>query len=205
MSLKKEPFFLIYALLLVTGTIIYFLGDHGDTVLWINQLHNPITDSLFKWITFLGDGIFFAIVTLLLLLRNWRTGLLLLGMGLTQTLISFFLKKVIFKGTPRPKTYFASFEEINLHFVEGVKVHSYNSFPSGHTLTAFALATFMAGYLKHPKLSLLFLALATLAGFSRVYLAQHFLIDVCVGSLLGVVIGYVFYGWHESVPSNRIV
>ncbi|MDW3197527.1 MAG: phosphatase PAP2 family protein [Cytophagales bacterium] len=201
MSFKKDPFFLIYGLLLVVGTIIYFFGDHGDTVLWANRLHTPATDVLFKWLTYLGDGIFFGIATLLLLIRNWRTGLVVLGMGLTQTLVSAIFKRVIFRGEPRPKTFFSEFEGINLHFVEGVKVHAYNSFPSGHTLTAFALATFMAGYLKDTKMTMLFLVLATLAGFSRVYLAQHFLIDVCVGSFLGVVIGYVFHRLNESIST----
>ena len=204
MSLKKDPFLIVYVLLLSIGTIIYFLGEHGDTVLWINRLHNPITDFLFKWITHLGDGIFFAIVIILLLIRNRRTGLIVLAMGLSQTLVVFILKRLVFTGTPRPRTYFAEFEGITLHFVEGVKVHAYNSFPSGHTLTAFALATFMALYLKNARLAILFLLIATLAGFSRIYLAQHFLIDVSVGSLLGVAIGYIFYRWHEKMQSNRI-
>ncbi len=199
MSLRREPFFLIYFLLLTLATTLYFSGEHGDTVLWANRWHNPITDFLFKWITHLGDGIFFAIVTLIMLIRNWRTGLLLLGMGLAQTVVSFFLKRVVFKSQPRPKTYFSDFEEINLHLVEGVKVHAYNSFPSGHTLTAFALATFMVLYVNNKKLSLCFLVLACLAGFSRIYLAQHFLIDVCFGSLLGVIIGYIFHHWHLSM------
>ena len=202
MTRRKDSFFLLYGLLLGLGTVTYFLGNHGDTVLWINQFHNPGTDLLFKWITHLGDGYFFALITLILLIRNWRTGLILLAMGLAQTGVSSLFKRVIFKGQPRPKTYFADFEAINLHFVEGVKVHAYNSFPSGHTLTAFALATFMALYFKDGRLSLLMLFLAVLAGFSRIYLAQHFLIDVCVGSLLGVVLGYAFFTWHEKIISS---
>lgn len=203
MSLKRNPFFLFYFPLLTLATIIYFMGAHGDTVLWANRWHNPVTDTLFKWITYLGDGVFFAIVTLIMLIRNWRTGLLLLGMGLTQTVVSFFLKRVVFKSQPRPKTFFQDFEGINLHFVEGVKVHAYNSFPSGHTLTAFALATFMMLYIGNRKLSILFLLLACLAGFSRIYLAQHFLIDVCVGSFLGIIIGYVFFHWHRGIQARN--
>lgn len=204
MIFKKDPFFLGYGVLLIITTVIYFLGEHGDTVLWANQWHNPITDFLFKWITHLGDGVFFALVTLALLIRNWKTGLVLLAMGLAQTVVSFFLKRIVFKSQPRPKTYFEDFETITLQFVEGVKIHAYNSFPSGHTLTAFALATFMVGYFKNQNLSLLFLALAVLAGFSRIYLAQHFLIDVCIGSLLGVIIGYAFHQWHEKIQARNI-
>lgn len=200
---KKEPYLLIYTVLLITATTVYFTGDHGDTVLWANSWHNPTTDFLFKWLTHLGDGIFFGIVTITMLVYKRRTGLLILGMGLAQSLLVFFLKRIIFKGHPRPKTYFQDFEAISLHFVEGVKIHSYNSFPSGHTLTAFALATFMALYYRNTGLSLLFLPLACLAGFSRIYLAQHFLIDVCVGSLLGVMMGYGFHHWHLKMEASK--
>lgn len=204
MIFRKGPLLRIYVLMLTLSTVIYLMGEHGDTVLWANQWHNPVTDFLFKWITHLGDGVFFTFVTLALLIRNWRTGLVLLAMGLAQTVVSFFLKRIVFKSQPRPKTYFEDFEAITLHFVEGVKVHAYNSFPSGHTLTAFALATFMVCYFKNQKLSLLFLALAILAGFSRIYLAQHFLIDVCIGSLLGVIIGYTFHQWHEKIHARNV-
>ena len=175
-----------YLLLVITGLVIYFSGPHGTTVLWINTRHHPVLDFSFQWLTYLGDGITFAIAVAIFLILRWRTGLILLGLGLVQTLLSFLLKRVIFPGTPRPKTYF---EDMDLHFVAGVKVHAYNAFPSGHTMTAFALATFLVYAIRNQKSAVLLLLLATLAGFSRIYLLQHFLIDVCVGSFLGVVLG----------------
>ncbi len=203
MIVKKDPFLPTYLLFLIPVSLLYFKGNHGDTVLWANQMHGPVQDFLFKWITYLGDGIFFAIMVIILLVKNKRTGLVLLSMGLTLSLVSYILKRVVFKGQPRPKIYFESFDEIQLHFVEGVKMHSYNSFPSGHTLTAFALATFMVCYLKNPKMSLILLGIASLAGFSRIYLAQHFLIDVCAGSLIGVLIGYAFSKWITPIQMHQ--
>ena len=202
MSFRNNLFLLIYFPVLLIATTLYFIGEHGDTVLWANSWHNPVSDFLFKWITYLGDGFFFAIVTLGMLIRNWKTGLLLLSMGIMQSIVSFFLKRVVFKNQPRPRIYFEHFADINLDFVEGVKVHAYNSFPSGHTLTAFALATFMALYLGNKWLSLTFLLIACLTGFSRIYLAQHFLIDICMGSLLGVMIGLAFHEWHLKFQAH---
>ena len=62
------------------------------------------------------------------------------------------------------------------------------SFPSGHTMTAFAVwAVLLQGI---PGMSLLFLAIALLIGISRVFLGMHYPTDVLVGALLGSVLGY---------------
>ena len=42
--------------------------------------------------------------------------------------------------------------------------------------------------------TLLLLALATLGGYSRIYLSQHFLSDVCVGSIIGFVTPFLVFG-----------
>jgi membrane-associated phospholipid phosphatase len=41
--------------------------------------------------------------------------------------------------------------------------------------------------------TLLLLALAALGGYSRIYLSQHFLSDVCVGSMIGFIIPFVVF------------
>lgn len=195
-----DTYLLIYVALLFTGLFIYFKGEHGATVLWLNQRHNPVFDISFKWITYLGDGIVFGLAVAILLIIKWRSGLVLLIMGITQTIISFVMKRVIFPGTPRPKTYFGIDD---LHFVEGVKVHAYNSFPSGHTLTAFGLATFLAYYVNNQKLALLLLITAVLVGISRVYLLQHFLIDICIGSVIGVLLGLLFQKYDQRINQRH--
>jgi membrane-associated phospholipid phosphatase len=61
------------------------------------------------------------------------------------------------------------------------------SFPSGHAMSAFAVATAIA--VLAPRLRWPVLALAALIGFSRVYLGVHFWIDVLAGAALGIAIG----------------
>ena len=61
------------------------------------------------------------------------------------------------------------------------------SFPSGHSLTAFAVATSVA--LFYPKMELALMFCATSVALSRIVLGLHFLSDVLAGSALGVVIG----------------
>ena len=61
------------------------------------------------------------------------------------------------------------------------------SFPSGHAMSAFAVAGAIA--LIAPRLRKPVLVLAAAIAFSRVYLGVHFWIDVLVGSALGLAIG----------------
>ena len=61
------------------------------------------------------------------------------------------------------------------------------SFPSGHSITAFAIA--IAIGLFYPELQPCLLATAVLIALSRIILGMHFLSDVVVGSIIGVILG----------------
>jgi len=61
------------------------------------------------------------------------------------------------------------------------------SFPSGHATNAFALASVVA--LAFPPLAAVAGVLAASIAFSRVALGRHFLGDVVIGALLGILIG----------------
>ena len=65
------------------------------------------------------------------------------------------------------------------------------SFPSGHSMTAFAICVPVSlGYPGlTPGLSLVAVAIAA----SRILLGMHFLSDVVMGSILGALLGYATY------------
>ncbi len=77
--------------------------------------------------------------------------------------------------------------------LDGIQVHSMMSFPSGHSTTAFAIALFLTLTVKNKYWSPVFLLLAILAGYSRLYVAQHFFADVVMGSVIGVFVGLITY------------
>jgi len=62
------------------------------------------------------------------------------------------------------------------------------SFPSGHSITAFAFALSVG--LFYPPLMACLLFLAASVAVSRILLGMHFLSDVAAGSLLGALVGY---------------
>jgi undecaprenyl-diphosphatase len=61
------------------------------------------------------------------------------------------------------------------------------SFPSGHSITAFAVAVSVS--LFYPSLGAALLFCASSVALSRIVLGLHFLSDVVVGSLIGVTLG----------------
>jgi undecaprenyl-diphosphatase len=62
------------------------------------------------------------------------------------------------------------------------------SFPSGHAMSAFAIAIPLCIY--YPELQAALLALSVSIALSRIVLGMHFVSDVVVGSLMGVGLGY---------------
>ena len=177
-------FFIPYGLLFI-ATGIWQIGYRQEIIsLWVNQ-HNSIwADVFFKYATYLGDGRFCVAVGLLFLFWSRRKGLLILGAFAVSGLISQLIKTQFFPQEPRPAQYFA--KTLNhLHQVPGVELHLWNSFPSGHTTSAFALFALLAFWTKNPVYKIVWLLVAATVGYSRMYLLQHFMIDVWAGSLLG--------------------
>jgi undecaprenyl-diphosphatase len=65
------------------------------------------------------------------------------------------------------------------------------SFPSGHSITAFAMAVALGLFYPSLMIGLLFCAFSI--ALSRIVLGMHFLSDVVVGSGLGATLGYLSY------------
>jgi undecaprenyl-diphosphatase len=65
------------------------------------------------------------------------------------------------------------------------------SFPSGHTMTAFAVAIPLSLFYPDLTIGLFFCALSI--AMSRILLGMHFLSDVVAGALIGTALGYLGY------------
>ena len=143
-------------------------------------------DLFFKYATEIGASVPFVVAAGLLFYKVGDALLVLLAQGATALLV--YPVKVLV-GAPRPSLFFATnFPDVVLHQVDGVVLHAVNSFPSGHTAAAFSCMLCLTLICrKKPWTALLFFALAAVAGWSRIYLSQHFAEDVCVGAVVGVV------------------
>ncbi|MEQ6166871.1 MULTISPECIES: phosphatase PAP2 family protein [unclassified Ekhidna] len=200
---NTRSFYISYLCLFGLSVIFYFYQSHGDFVIWLNSLHNPIWDFFFRYWTHTGSVYFFIAAILILVFLKRRYGLILSMVGIGVSLVSSFFKFVVFPDTPRPSIFFEG-QEI-LAKVEGVQMLDLNSFPSGHAMAAFALATFIALMLQNNGYSLLLLTMACLTALSRVYLAQHFLIDIMAGSLIGIIIATAYYVGFEKYLNKETI
>lgn len=76
-----------------------------------------------------------------------------------------------------------------------------DSFPSGHSSTAFALITPFAFYYDNPlSYSLLLLPVST--AISRMIFDKHWATDVLTGGAIGFVIGYYLTKWHKDFSKS---
>ncbi|MEC7944708.1 MAG: phosphatase PAP2 family protein [Bacteroidota bacterium] len=162
---------------------------NADFSIWINQYHFPFLDIFFKYITYLGDGLAALLVLILLLVIRLDYGLIS-AIGFTlSALTTQTLKRFVFGEVPRPFLVFK--EQIDIgqwHLIDGVEMHQFYSFPSGHTTSIFSICILLSLIINQKKYNYIFFMIALLVGFSRIYLSQHFLMDVFVGSLVGSMI-----------------
>jgi membrane-associated phospholipid phosphatase len=196
------PAFLFAALLLS----LLLLYPEGRSFFIINGIHSPVADTLFTYITYLGDGWFVIIIGLLILLfYKYAAGLAcLLGFAFTGGLNSL-LKNHVFLTSPRPKHFF--WRNPMVHYVQDVQVNVEHSFPSGHANAAFFVFTFIVLLRwKHElRMQLLCVFCACAAAYSRVYLAQHFIGDIFFGMLIGASGAFLFYAVYRRLKQVPVL
>ncbi len=156
----------------------------------MNVYHSNFLTWVFIYATYLGDGLFcIAIGILLFLFRRRFLGLMVISSYALSGIVAQIIKYFILE--PRPAILFK--DSGYPYFIDDVTLHNLHSFPSGHTSSAFAMAAVLAFGIKNKNYSLLLLAGAVVVGYSRIYLAQHFLNDVLAGSFIGVVSAIICY------------
>lgn len=170
--------------------IILALFSKEEIHMYVNQHYSTVMDVLFTYWTHLGDGLATALIATIIVIwkfKDYGYSTLILG-ALTLILAGLFaqfMKQLMYPDAMRPLAYFG---ENILRLVPGVKIHLSNSFPSGHSTSAFAFFSFVA-FTATPfrfKLQVVLALAAAMVAYSRMYLSQHFLEDVFVGAMLGM-------------------
>jgi undecaprenyl-diphosphatase len=138
-----------------------------------------------------GDGWLWSAVGLVVLLFGGerrgdalKAGFLAVASGIAAFLI---LKRIT--GRERPIT-------VEPHSWSSLLPPDRFSFPSGHTITAFAVAVSIGLFYPALIAGLIFCALSVAA--SRVLLGLHYLSDVVAGILIGTAVGLIAFHWAGS-------
>jgi len=196
--LKNNLFFLIpYLITLLAAGFVLVTYSKPDIHIWLNGHNSGFFNWVFSHITFLGDGIFAICIAVLLLFYSLRSSVFLLTAYLSTGLVVQILKRLVFTNCQRPVKYFH--DTVQLHLVDGVRLLNGHSFPSGHSASAFALFLSLAIISRNRLIQVICFVLACAVAYSRVYLSQHFLVDIFAGSIIGVIGALALYpGFYKK-------
>lgn len=145
---------------------------------------NPAFDLLFGGLSYSGLGVAAAIVALLLLIKK-ETRIFGVAIGVSAIMGGTVIAQTMKSKIPRDRP-------SNLTFAHVQESIYHSSFPSGHTATAFAIATAIAILFVRrgkPAYAVLSYVWALGVGLSRIYRGVHWPTDVFGGALAGIVGG----------------
>lgn len=191
---KENRFYIVVmAMILVACSFIMKNYDANTILQVVNSWSSNELNQVFKLITHLGEGLLIATVSALLFFKSKRLSIISILAYLSSGLIVQIIKRT--SEVARPIT---QIDPSVFQLMEGFNYHKNNSFPSGHTTSAFAFGTVLMLNSKSHALKSLFFCAMVLVGFSRIYLLQHFLLDVYVGAFIGILFGIISYLFHQK-------
>ena len=165
---------------------LFFFLNGSDSSFWDQFLY--LYSYKWTWIPF-----YLCFLFVFTYRKNWKEILLILlsvsfVILLCDQITSSFFKPTFerFRPTHHPDFY----EEVKT--VLGYRGGKYG-FISGHAANAFGFATFTAMLFKNRIYTGMILLFALVNAYSRVYLGVHFVSDIVVGALVGIMIGYIIY------------
>ncbi|MBI2062119.1 MAG: phosphatase PAP2 family protein [Candidatus Yanofskybacteria bacterium] len=151
----------------------------------INDLagHNVWLD---RFMIFAADKMGYLLIVALLVLfwkKDYFKKVVFVSLG-SALIARFVFVSVIryFLYSPRP---FLVLEHVNILMNHELE----SSFPSGHASFYFALA--MGVYLYNKKIGYIYLILAGLVGFARIFVSVHWPLDILAGAVLGTTTAYI--------------
>jgi membrane-associated phospholipid phosphatase len=193
----------LFSLILALAVAIFLLiYGKENSFLVINKNNSPEFDYFFEYWTYLGDGIIWVPLFAYTLLYKREFFVAVLASLIICTVLTHFFKRVVFPDDYRPIVVLGE----KARTIAGIKINRANSFPSGHTSTAFTLALLLAYLVKRNFWIYFFPVIAFFVGYSRVYLAQHFVTDVFAGMLIGIVSSYLsllVYEWYKKTMRDK--
>jgi membrane-associated phospholipid phosphatase len=186
-KLSYQNFVIASILCIVSAIILFAINSVLGTIpffLLVNHDFGTTTDAAFAFITHFGEETPWIILGIVVLIFRREYFPLAVFACLFSTLIAQGIKN----GLPEQARPSKAIADASLyHSIKGVVLHTVNSFPSGHTTTAFTIFLLCCLFIHKKWIISVGFAYALAVGYSRVYLAQHFPKDVAGGMLVAVI------------------
>lgn len=178
---------LLILLFLFSSSIFYFT-DSVTISLFFNNHHWDVLDRFFSFISCFGEKYFYIFIGALMLVVKKNKFLPFPLSFINFTIVVQFLKRVIFADHKRPSVALQQLlPEIELNLVPYISVEQDFSFPSGHATMIFSLIILFIYVFEVKNIfsQCMLIFFAILVAISRLYLLQHFFVDVYCGALIG--------------------
>ena len=193
---------LAFSAILGTGTLIYVFDQEIQD--WAQDHRTSTSGDISEVVRKLGEGPFLigligGLYATGELAKNnslRKTALLSLESWLTSGFIVWVFKVVV--GRARPST---GDPRNTFHMFSGKS--RFHSFPSGHSASAFAVATTIADQTENIVVDIFVYSLATSVAFSRVHDNKHWLSDVFLGSAIGYFVAKKICALNRSPKSTE--
>lgn len=189
---------LFLAIILIGSSLIH---TRKAIFLLLNHDLGPIADHFFKTLTLFAEG--WIWIPYFIIVYGWlkKDARFILINFVLSTLFTQVPKNIFFDAVSRPIA--SGMPASEIHTVVGVEMHSWNSFPSGHTATAFTLYILSTYLFPHKIIFYLGLLYAILSGYARVYLGQHFPMDIGGGILVAILSLQISIFMNNRLNTNQ--
>lgn len=155
---------------------------------WAEGVQSDTTENIARLLNRLGGGMnpvlvvaFFLVAGIAYVERRWVAYAIAMGMaGLAAGIVAQIIKHLV--GRARPELWLG-----HMHYAPG----SSTSFPSGHTVGAFALAGVLVFGSRSVALRVIAFVLASGVGLSRILAFRHWTSDVTASAVIGLVTAWV--------------
>lgn len=182
----------------IIAFILAFIFDKGISS-FIASNRNALFTDFFLGLTFVSHTIiiFFFLTSLFLWQERKKRWILPLWLTLFSSVVASFILKVIAR---RARPFDAGISAVPLALESSFSAWN-SSFPSFQAMLAFSALPILDK--EFPKFKYVWIAIASLIAFSRVYLGVHFLSDVIAGAIIGYFIGLIFLRLEQKKEFGR--
>jgi membrane-associated phospholipid phosphatase len=186
-SLGKAPLLFLALTAAVVAVVWLYLDAWLISQVALHQ--NDLTVILARYLNRLGGGmnplivvLWFAIAGLLFLRPRWtELALCMAFASLSSGIVVQLLKYLV--GRSRPELWLGPFDQT---------LPSATSFPSGHTVGAFAIGSVLYFGARQRSIRWIAMLLAAGVGLARIFAFRHWPSDVIASALLGTAVGWFF-------------
>ena len=160
----------------------------------LEQIRVPVLNEFMLLITQLGEETAFLVAAMIVFwCVDKNKGYYMMTVGFIGTMLNQFLKLAC--RVPRPWILDPEFTILE----QAREAATGFSFPSGHSTSSVGTFGAIAAFSKNRWIKGICIAICILVPFSRMYIGVHTLADVVVGSLLALVLVFLFRSMSKGI------